>query len=153
VLSLTGPPREPAGPGAPAGPVSPCKEQKWLPGLLLLPRNQPARLLLTVPHSATKDALPYLQVGQQDQEDQWDLRYPKIIKKSRGTHSHVHSTFLIYVCIYTYIYIYIHTHTYIYIYSFFVCIYRYILFIYRERNYYVSKMTVINLINIIYISV
>lgn len=27
VLSLTGPPREPIGPGAPAGPVSPCREQ------------------------------------------------------------------------------------------------------------------------------
>lgn len=41
VLSLTGPPREPIGPGGPAGPVSPCKEQGWSQGVCLGPLRQP----------------------------------------------------------------------------------------------------------------
>lgn len=76
VLSLTGPPREPIGPGGPAGPVSPCKEQGWSQGVCLGPlRQPPLGALLYKPHQ--EDSLPCLQVGRQDQEDRWDLRCPK----------------------------------------------------------------------------
>lgn len=46
-MALTGPPRDPIGPGAPAGPVSPCKEQGWSWNVCLLPLRQPPLGLFT----------------------------------------------------------------------------------------------------------
>lgn len=34
-------------------------------------------LLFMASHIFMEDALPYLQVGRQDQEDRWDRHYPK----------------------------------------------------------------------------